>query len=155
MAAVSLSTSLSRRTMLAGALAAPPAFAVPAPAIAADSAPTSDRDIARLADDQRRAVAALIAWIDLAEERAGPLAYHERDYRARYDALCARQDRCTAALAAARPGGLAGLVLKLRPAFHCTSLHHALLDSNPILLRPALHDLERLAAADLARLDAG
>ena len=150
MAEPTLSTRLSRRTMLAGAAlaAAWPGVALPAAAArAADARAGDDARIALLAARYRRAWAELVQWIDLAERRHGPLAYEARPaYRGRYAALVARERRCTAALARARPASLRGLVLKLRPAFHCDDLRDAAPDCDVEVLLAALGDLERLAA---------
>ena len=147
MAEPTLSTRLSRRSMLA---AAPLAAALPRVALpAADPGAAEDARIAVLAKDYRRAAAALVDWVEAAERRHGPLAYERQPaYRRRYAALADLDRRCTEALARARPASLRGLVLKLRPAFYCDSLCEAEPDCDADILMAALRDLERLAAAD-------
>ena len=143
MAEPTLSTRLSRRSMLTGAsLAAARPTAMLAPAAGV----TDDARIAVLAARYRRAAAALVDWVEAAERRHGPFAYERRpEYRGGYEALLARDRRCTAALARARPASLRGLLLKLRPAFYCDSLYDAVPDCDADILLAALHDLERLA----------
>ena len=154
MAETSLSTRVSRRSMLGGGLAAAtfgPSFAgtfSPGPDLA-DTAAREAR-IALLAARYRRAAAALVDWVEAAEQRHGPLAYERRpEYRGRYAALAALDRRCTEALARARPASLRGLVLKLRPAFYCDSLYDAEPDCDANILIAALHDLERLAGTEV------
>ena len=156
MAESSLSTRVSRRSMLAGGVAAlvpafDPTFAASlssGPDLAAATA--GEARIALLAARYRRAAAALVDWIDEAERRHGPLAYERRpEYRGRYAALAALDRRCSEALARARPASLRGLVLKLRPAFYCDSLYDAEPDCDASILIAALHDLERLAGNEV------
>ena len=75
MAEPTLSTRLSRRSMLAGgAAAALPAITVlPAAANIED-----DARIAILAARYRRATAELVDWVEEAERRHGPFAYERR-----------------------------------------------------------------------------
>ena len=142
---------LSRRSMLAGgALAALPGFAA-RPAVALDAAGDGEARIAALAARFRQAVADLFDWMDVTEERHGPLAYEVRpEYRGRYDVLRAREAQACDALARARPASVRGLVLKLRPAFECESLCDAGPDCDSAILLPALRDLERLADGVIA-----
>ena len=144
MAEPSLSTRLSRRSMLVGGavttIAAPTFAALPAAA-------EDDARIAVLAAHYRQTTTALVDWIDEVERRHGPFAYEALpEYRGRYEALAALDQRCTEALARAWPATLHGLVLKLRPAFYCDSLYDAEPDCDADILLAALHDLERLAA---------
>lgn len=146
MAEPTLSTRLSRRSMLAGAplVAAWPGVALPA----ADPRAAADARIAVLAARYRRVAAALVDWVEAVERRHGPLAYERRpEYRDRYAALAELDRRCTEALARAWPASLRGLVLKLRPAFYCDSLCEAEPDCDADILMAALRDLERLAGA--------
>ena len=144
MAEPTLSTRLSRRSMLAGgAAAALPAVTLLPAAAGSDN----DARIAVLAARYRRATAELVHWVEAAERRHGPFAYERRaEYRGRYDALVVLDRLATEALARARPASLRGLVLKLRPAFYCESLYDAEPDCDADILIAALHDLERLAA---------
>ncbi len=156
MADTSLSTRVSRRSMLAGGVAAAlpgggGAF-VPSPAASFAAGPdlagaaAGEARIALLGARYRRVTAALVDWVEAAERRHGPLAYERRPaYRRRYEALVRLDRACTAALARARPASLRGLVLKLRPAFYCDSLYDAEPDCDADILIAALHDLERLA----------
>ena len=145
MAEPTFGKKLPRRSLLAGGAAVSGISAVgafPNPATGADD----DVRIAALSARYRRANAALIDWIDATERRYGPLAYQNRpECRSRHDELAALERLATEALAQARPGGLEGLVLKLRPAFYCDTLYDAEPDCNAELLIAALHDLERLA----------
>jgi len=143
MATLTLSTRLSRRAMLAGSAA----IAIPTVATLTALAARADGDarIAVLAERYRQATDALVGWIDEAERRDGPFAYNEPEYSARYEQLVALDNRCTQALAKARPSSIRGLVLKLRAAFYCDSLRKAQPDCDTTILLPALHDLERLA----------
>ena len=112
----------------------------------ASGAAEDEARIARLAARYRRASAALVDWVEAAERRGGPLAYLRRPaWRGRYEALAARDRRCTEALARARPASLRGVVLKLRPAFYCDDLREAEADCDADILLAALGDLERLA----------
>ena len=110
------------------------------------SAPAAaDARIAVLAARYRRASAALVDWVEAAELWGGPFAYETRDaWRGRYQALVARDRRCTRDLARARPASLRGVVLKLRPAFYCDDLRAAEADCDAEILMAALGDLERL-----------
>ena len=163
MADTSLSTRVSRRSMLAGGVAAalPGGGGVFAPSSAGSFANSfspgpdlagvaaGEARIALLGARYRRVTAALVDWVEAAERRHGPLAYERRPaYRRRYEALVRLDRACTAALARARPASLRGLVLKLRPAFYCDSLCEAEPDCDADILMAALRDLERLAAAD-------
>ena len=144
MAEPSLSTRLSRRSMLAGA-ALPAVATLPGAAIGVCG--DSDARIATLAARYRRTTTALVEWITEAEQRHGPFAYETRpEYLARYEALAALDRMATEALARSRPASLRGLVLKLRPAFYCDTLYDAVPDCDADVLLSALHDLERLAA---------
>ena len=105
----------------------------------------ADARIAVLAARYRRASAALVDWVEAAELWGGPFAYETRDaWRGRYQALVARDRRCTRDLARARPASLRGVVLKLRPAFYCDDLRAAEADCDAEILMAALGDLERL-----------
>ncbi len=148
MADPTLSTRLSRRSMLAGGTAALTVPAIPAlPAAAVRACGDSDARIATLAARHRRATTALVAWVTEAEHRHGPFAYETRpEYCARYEALATLDRLATEALARSRPASLRGLVLKLRPAFYCETLYDAEPDCDADILLSALHDLERLAA---------
>ena len=143
MAEPTLSTRLSRRSMLAGgAAAALPAITV----LPAAESSEDDARIAILAARYRRATAELVEWVEEAERWHGPFAYERRaEYRRRYDRLVSLDRLSTEALARARPASLRGLVLKLRPAFYCDSLYDAEPDCDADILIAALHDLERLA----------
>ncbi|WP_420347604.1 hypothetical protein [Pelagibius sp.] len=143
MATPTLSTGLSRRAMLAGGAAIAIPTAAPLAALAARV--DGDTRVAMLAERYRQATDALVGWIAEAERRDGPFAYNEPEYSARYRELVALGNRCTLALAEARPSSIRGLVLKLRPAFYCDTLRKAQADCDTTILLPALHDLERLA----------
>ena len=152
MAAPTLSTTVSRRTMLAGgasaaltATAAPALAAFPA-APAAIPCNANDARLAVLAGRYRRAEAALRAWIDRAERRCGPLGYIEPEYRGRYDALCAREDRLFAELVRARPDSIAGLAIKLRGGLDYDHAGVVPRECDGRLLAAMLDDLDRLAA---------
>ncbi len=152
MAAPTLNTSISRRTMLAGGAAVLAAPAMALPGIAAFAAlpgaapPDPDARLTALARQYRQATADLTGWIAAVERRHGPGAYDARpELRRPYAALLAREDRALAALAAARPDSVRGLAIKLRAAFYCDDLRDAEPDHIPTLLSPALGDLERLA----------
>ncbi len=143
MAELTLSTRLSRRSMLAGAATLPAIPALPAGAYG-----DSDVRIAALAARFRRTTTALVDWVTEAERRHGPLAYENRpEYLARYETLVALDRKTTEALARSRPASLRGLVLKLRPAFYCDTLYAAAPDCDADVLMSALHDLERLAVS--------
>ena len=147
MADSSLSTRVSRRSMLAGGVAAALPVGGASPVLA--GAVVGDARIARLAARYRRAMADLLDWVEAAERRHGPLAYERLPaYRGRYEALVRLDRICTAELVRARPGSLRGLVLKLRPAFYCDSLYDAEPDCDAEVLVAALHDLERLAGGE-------
>ena len=146
MAEPSLSTRLSRRSMLAGGTAAVALPAIPALPVAIGARGDSDDRIATLAARYRRTTAALVDWVTEAEQRHGPFAYETRpEYRARYEALATLDRLATEALARSRPASLRGLVLKLRPAFYCDTLYDAAPDCDADILLSSLHDLERLA----------
>ncbi|WP_420347316.1 hypothetical protein [Pelagibius sp.] len=125
--------------------AAAPATLPPDAASRAAAVAANERRIAALAARYTGALDALAAWVLAVEERAGPGAYLRPQYIRRYRALLARDDACARALARARPLSLRGVVLKLRPAFFCTTLREAEADYHSLLLRAALRDLERLA----------
>ena len=145
MAGFTLSTRLSRRSMLTGGAAAvlPGVAALPRASLAGEG------EIAALAARYEQAMAELLDWIDAAERRHGPLAHERRAaYRGRTDALRTRERRATEALARARPASLRGLVRKLRPAFYCETLCEAAPDCDAEILLAALCDLERLAEGE-------
>ena len=146
MAECSSITRVSRRSMLGGGLAAVlPGVAGWPEATAVDPGAAADARIAVLAARYRRASAALVDWVEAAELWGGPFAYETRDaWRGRYQALVARDRRCTRDLARARPASLRGVVLKLRPAFYCDDLRAAEADCDAEILMAALGDLERL-----------
>ena len=146
MADPTLSTRLSRRSMLAGGTAALTVSATPALPMASSAYGDSDARIATLAARHRRTTTALVDWVIEAERRHGPFAHENRpEYRARYEALATLDRMATEALAKSRPASLRGLVLKLRPAFYCDTLYDAEPDCDADILLAALHDLERLA----------
>ena len=82
MAGFTLSTRLSRRSMLTGGAAAvfPGVAALPTASLAGEG------EIAALAARYEQAMAELLDWIDAAERRHGPLAYERRAaYRGRFE----------------------------------------------------------------------
>ena len=147
MADPTLSTRLSRRSMLACGTAAATLPAIPALPVASSAYGDSDARIATLAARYRRTTTALVDWVTETERRHGPLAHENRpEYRTRYETLATLDRMATEALAKSRPASLRGLVLKLRPAFYCDTLYAAAPDCDADILLSALHDLERLAA---------
>ena len=132
--------------MLAGGavtaiIAAPGLASLPTTAASTDG----DLRVAVLAERYQRASEAVIDLINEAERRHGPFAYQEPGHSGRYHACLAFRERCTEALARTRPTSIQGLLLKMRSAFYCDSLHEADLDCNEKILIPALRDLEHLA----------
>ena len=147
MADPTLSTRLSRRSMLACGTAAATLPAIPALPVASSAYGDSDARIATLAARYRRTTTALVDWVTKAERRHGPSAHENQpEYRARYETLATLDRLATEALARSRPASLRGLVLKLRSAFYCDTLYAAAPDCDADILLSALHDLERLAA---------
>lgn len=150
MAAATLSTKFSRRSILA-AVALP---VVPAPGSAANdnaAATPGDADmkLALLAGQYRRTLAALCDWAGEAEKRGGVFAYDEEPYRARYMALIARTDWLVAEIARTRPDSILGLAIKLHIAVWRVNMDNTLFDCDERLMLPALDDADRMAAVAL------
>lgn len=146
MADHSLTTNISRRTMLAGgtaAIASPAAFLSPATVIAAPGG-TGDARIAALAAEYQCINDVLSRLTDVAERRHGLFAYEGPPYCDRYYALVNRADCVTTLLAQTRPDGLTGLALKVNAAFFEQEIRETL-DCDQRILAPALRDLLRMA----------
>ena len=146
MATATLSTGVSRRSMIAGAVsAAVPSLAVPA-------TDPADARLAALARAYWRTVGEIHALIDEAERRHGVGGWMEGAYAQAYGRLAEREARTVAAIAATPPGSIVGLATKMRVATLCHDGHGG--PSGDILetvFHPALADLDRLAA-EAARL---
>ena len=138
MADYTLSTTISRRTMLAGGASA----VLSATAAPAAIPHANDARLALLARQYRRAEAAVFRWIETAERGPGMVCYSTP----RYHALCDRADRLFAELARTRPDSIAGLAVKLRAGIFYDSAGVVPQDCDGRLLAPVLDDLDRLAA---------
>ena len=144
MAAATLSTSVSRRSMIAGAVSA---AAVPAMAVPVNADP-ADARLAVLAHAYWRTVDEIHALIDEAERGLGVGGWMEGAYAQAYGRLAAREARTVAAIADTPPGSIVGLAVKMRVATFSHDGHGG--PSGDILetvFHPALADLDRLAAA--------
>ena len=149
MAIATLSTSVSRRAMLAGA---PAAIVLGGSTAAARvtgtpaGTPNDDR-LAALAAGYWRIARRIHALIDEAERRRGPCAWLEPPYAALYDDLAGREERFVAAIAETPPDGIAGLATKMRVAtLGQEGQEGPGYDILEPVFRPALRDLARLAA---------
>lgn len=143
MATATLSTSLSRRSMLAGGTVA---FAVPAVALTPVAAPAeADARLAALEAAYWRNLRRIHALIDEAERH--DCTWLEPPYAECYDHLAAREARLVAAIAETAPDGIAGLATKMRVATLSEDLVNAPQgDLLTAVFLPALSDLGRLAA---------
>lgn len=144
MATPTLSTTVSRRTILASTAAALTATLAAFPAASRTIGHANDARLALLAGRYRRAEAALYRWIDRAERGHGMVCYSTPRYRA----LCDRADGLFAELAHTRPDSIAGLAVKLRAGIFYDSAGVVPRDCDGRLLAPILDDLDRLARHD-------